>query len=184
MSGRPLTIAEEFELPVTILQVWHPGVEAGNAIADVVFGDYNPSGKLTATWPRNVGQIPVYHSMKNTGRPSESEEFQKFKSNYLDVPNSPLLPFGYGLSYTTFEYSDLSLSKSEIGSDESLTVKVKLQNTGNYDGEEVVQLYLRDVVRSITPPMRQLKGFKKVFLKKGETQTVTLELKPDDIKVL
>ena len=182
MSGRPLTIAEEFELPVTILQVWHPGVEAGNAIADVVFGDYNPSGKLTATWPRNVGQIPVYHSMKNTGRPSESEEFQKFKSNYLDVPNSPLLPFGYGLSYTTFEYSDLSLSKSVIGSDESLTVKVKLQNTGNYDGEEVVQLYLRDVVRSITPPMRQLKGFKKVFLKKGETQTVTLELKPDDLK--
>ncbi len=182
MSGRPLTIAEEFELPVTILQVWHPGVEAGNAIADVVFGDYNPSGKLTATWPRNVGQIPVYHSMKNTGRPSESEEFQKFKSNYLDVPNSPLLPFGYGLSYTAFEYSDLSVSKSEIGSDESLTVKVKLQNTGHYDGEEVVQLYLRDVVRSITPPMRQLKGFKKVFLKKGETQTVTLELKPDDIK--
>ncbi len=182
MSGRPLTIAEEFELPVTILQVWHPGVEAGNAIADVIFGNYNPSGKLTATWPRNVGQIPVYHSMKNTGRPSESEEFQKFKSNYLDVPNSPLLPFGYGLSYTTFEYSDLFLSKSVIGSDESLTVKVKLQNTGNYDGEEVVQLYLRDVVRSITPPMRQLKGFKKVFLKKGETQTVTLELKPDNLK--
>ncbi|HZJ20389.1 MAG TPA: glycoside hydrolase family 3 C-terminal domain-containing protein, partial [Pricia sp.] len=182
MSGRPLTIEEEYELPVSILQVWYPGVEAGNAIADVVFGDYNPSGKLTATWPRNVGQIPIYYSMKNTGRPTESEEFQKFKSNYLDAPNSPLFPFGYGLSYTEFEYSDLRLNKSEIGADEALTVTVNLKNTGNYDGGEVVQLYLRDVVRSITAPMRQLKGFKKVFLKKGETQTVTLELKPEDLK--
>lgn len=182
MSGRPLTIEEEYELPVSILQVWYPGVEAGNAIADVVFGGYNPSGKLTATWPRNVGQIPIYYSMKNTGRPTESEEFQKFKSNYLDTPNSPLFPFGYGLSYTEFEYSDLRLNKSEIDADEAMTVTVNLKNIGNYDGGEVVQLYLRDVVRSITPPMRQLKGFKKVFLKKGETQTVTLELKPEDLK--
>ncbi len=182
MSGRPLTIEEEYGLPLSILQVWHPGVEAGNAIADVVFGDYNPSGKLTATWPRNVGQIPIYYSMKNTGRPIESETFQKFKSNYLDVPNSPLLPFGHGLSYTEFEYSDLSLNASEISADESLTITVKLKNTGDYDGAEVVQLYLRDVVRSITPPMRQLKGFKKVFLKKAETKTVTLELKPEDLK--
>ncbi len=182
MSGRPLTISEEYELPVSILQVWHPGVEAGNAIADVVFGDYNPSGKLTATWPRNVGQIPIYHSMKNTGRPAESKEFQKFKSNYLDAPNSPLLPFGHGLSYTEFEYSDLKLNTSEIGTDEALTVTVSLKNTGNYDGEEVVQLYLRDVVRSITPAMRKLKGFKKVFLKKGETKLVTLKLKPEDLK--
>ncbi|MGB7393811.1 MAG: beta-glucosidase BglX [Pricia sp.] len=189
MSGRPLTISEEFELPVSILQVWHPGVEAGNAIAEVVFGDYNPSGKLTATWPRSTGQIPIYHSMKNTGRPAspigkpvESEEFQKFRSNYLDAPNSPLLPFGYGLSYTEFEYSDLRLNASEIGTDETLTVSVSLKNTGNYDGEQVVQLYLRDVVRSVTPPQRQLKGFKKVFLKKGETKTVTLQLQPDDLK--
>ncbi len=182
MSGRPLTIPEEYKLPVSILQVWHPGVEAGNAIADVVFGDYNPSGKLTASWPRNVGQIPIYHSMKNTGRPAESNEFQKFKSNYLDAPNSPLLPFGYGLSYTEFEYSDLNLNTSEIGVDEAMTITVNLKNTGNYDGEEVVQLYLRDVVRSITPPKRQLKGFKKVFLKKGEQKTLTLELKPEDLK--
>ncbi len=182
MSGRPLTIEEEYELPVSILQVWHPGVEAGNAIADVVFGDYNPSGKLTATWPRNVGQIPIYHSMKNTGRPIESEEFQKFKSNYLDVPNSPLLPFGHGLSYTEFEYSNLSLSKSQIGAEEPVTLTVKLKNTGDFDGEETVQLYLRDVVRSITPPKRQLKGFKKVLLKKGEQKTLTLELKPEDLK--
>lgn len=182
MSGRPLTIPEEFELPLSILQVWHPGVEAGNAIADVVFGDYNPSGKLTATWPVNVGQIPIYHSMKNTGRPAPPDKFQKFTSNYLDAPNSPLLPFGYGLSYTTFEYSNLELDKKEVAPDESVNVNITLKNTGNYDGEEVVQLYLRDVVRSITPPIRQLKGFKKVFLKKGETKTVTLVLKPDDLK--
>ncbi len=182
MSGRPLTIPEEFALPVSILQVWHPGVEAGNAIADVVFGDYNPSGKLTATWPRNVGQIPIYHSMKHTGRPTESVEFQKFKSNYLDVPNSPLLPFGYGLSYTTFEYSDLEIDKKEIGQGESVVVNVTLKNTGDFDGEEVVQLYLRDVVRSITPPQKTLKGFKKVFLKSGETKTIPLILNPDDLK--
>ncbi|WP_373517310.1 beta-glucosidase BglX [Pricia sp.] len=182
MSGRPLTMETEYALPVSILQVWHPGVEAGNAIADVIFGDYNPSGKLTATWPRNVGQIPIYHSMKNTGRPIESEEFQKFKSNYLDATNLPLLPFGHGLSYTEFEYSDLNLNQSEIAAGESLKVSVKLENSGNYDGAEVVQLYLRDVVRSITPPMRQLKGFTKVFLKKGETKIVTLELKPEDLK--
>ncbi len=183
MSGRPLTIPEEFDMPVSILQVWHPGVEAGNAIADVVFGDYNPSGKLTATWPVNVGQIPVYHSAKVTGRPSpDSGEFQKFRSNYLDAPNTPLLPFGYGLSYTTFEYSNLTLSKKEIGQGESVSVTVTVKNTGNYDGEEVVQLYLRDVIRSITPPKRQLKGFKKIMLKKGESKEVTLTLSPDDLK--
>lgn len=182
MSGRPLTIPDEYELPLSILQVWHPGVEAGNAIADVVFGDYNPSGKLTASWPINTGQIPVYHSMKNTGRPAPKDKFQKFTSNYLDAPNAPLLPFGHGLSYTEFEYSDLKLNTLEINSDQGVTVTVTLKNTGNYDGEEVVQLYLRDVVRSITPPMRQLKGFQKVFLKKRETKTVTLELRPEDIR--
>lgn len=183
MSGRPLTIPEEFELPVAILQVWHPGVEAGNAIADVIFGDYNPSGKLTATWPRNVGQIPIYHSVKNTGRPApENDEFQKFRSNYLDSPNSPLLPFGYGLSYTKFAYSNLKLDKSSIGQGESISATVTVANTGNYDGEEVVQLYLRDVVRSITPPNRELKGFQKVFLKKGEKKEITITLSPDDLK--
>lgn len=183
MSGRPLTIPEEYELPVAILQVWHPGVEAGNAIADVVFGDYNPSGKLTGTWPRNVGQIPIYHSVKNTGRPApESEKFQKFKSNYLDSSNSPLLPFGYGLSYTTFAYSNLRLNKTSIGQNESISATVTVANTGDYDGEEVVQLYLRDVVRSITPPKRELKGFQKILLKKGERKEVTITLAPDDLK--
>ncbi|SDQ63968.1 beta-glucosidase BglX [Flagellimonas zhangzhouensis] len=183
MSGRPLTIPEEFDLPVSILQVWHPGVEAGNAIADVVFGDYNPSGKLTATWPVYVGQIPVYHSAKVTGRPApESGEFQKFRSNYLDAPNAPLLPFGYGLSYTTFEYSNLRLDKKEIGQGASISATITVKNTGDYDGEEVVQLYLRDVVRSITPPKRQLKGFQKIMLKKGESKEVTITLSPDDLK--
>tara|TARA_R110000868_G_scaffold138351_6_gene352450 strand:- start:665 stop:2341 length:1677 start_codon:yes stop_codon:yes gene_type:complete len=182
MSGRPLVIEEEMALPVSILQVWFPGVEAGNAIADVVFGNYNPSGKLTATWPRSVGQIPIYHSIKNTGRPQPTTTFEKFKSNYLDAPNSPLLPFGFGLSYTDFEYANLKINKSEIHQNEAITVSVDVKNTGDYDGEEVVQLYLRDVVRSITQPNRQLKGFKKVFIKKGETQTVTLALTPDDLK--
>ena len=182
MSGRPLTIPEEYELPVAILQVWHPGIEAGNAIADAVFGHYNPSGKLTATWPRNVGQIPIYHSTKNTGRPMLKDEFQKFKSNYLDSPNSPLLPFGYGLSYTQFEYSKLRIDKTEIGPEEAVKISIDLKNSGDYDGAEVVQLYLRDVVRSVTPPARQLKGFEKVFLKKGESKTVTLTLTPEDLK--
>lgn len=182
MSGRPLTIPEEFKFPLAILQIWHPGVEAGNAIADVVFGDYNPSGKLTTTWPRNTGQIPIYHSVKNTGRPALLDKFEKFKSNYLDLENTPLLPFGYGLSYTTFEYSNLKLAKAQISDGETLELTVDVQNTGEMDGEEVAQLYLRDVVRSITPPIRQLKGFKKVFLKKGERTTVRFTIQPEDLK--
>lgn len=182
MSGRPLTIPEEFALPVSILQVWHPGVEAGNAIADVVFGAYCPSGKLTATWPVNVGQIPIYHSIKRTGRPAPTGKFEKFKSNYIDAPYTPLLPFGYGLSYTNFDYSNLQVDKNEISEGESLRVAVTVKNNGTYDGEEVVQLYLSDLVRSITPPVKQLKGFVKVFLKKGETKSVTLTLPPEDLK--
>ncbi|MCR1023425.1 beta-glucosidase BglX [Cellulophaga baltica] len=182
MSGRPLVLEEELALPASILQVWFPGVEAGNAIADVVFGDYNPSGKLTATWPRNVGQIPIYHSIKNTGRPQPTAEFEKFKSNYLDASNTPLLPFGYGLSYTEFEYSNLKVTTAQINQNEPLTVTVSVKNTGDFDGEEVVQLYLKDVVRSITQPVKQLKGFKKVMLKKGETKQVTLTLTPEDLK--
>jgi len=182
MSGRPLTITDAFEMPIAILQVWHPGVEAGNAVADVVFGDYNPAGKLTATWPRNVGQIPIYYSAKNTGRPAPAGEFQKFRSNYLDAPNTPLFPFGYGLSYTAFEYSDLILSNDQISATDSIAATVTVTNTGNYEGEEVVQLYLRDVIRSITPPQRALKGFKKVLLKKGESKEVSITLTPEELK--
>ncbi|MUP44326.1 beta-glucosidase BglX [Gramella sp. BOM4] len=183
MSGRPLDISEEMNLPVSILQIWHPGVEAGNAVADVLFGDYNPSGKLTNSWPRSVGQIPIHYRMKTTGRPGpESGEFQKFKTNYLDSPNSPLLPFGYGLSYTTFEYSDVKASSKSLNSNGSIELSATVTNTGNYDGEEVVQLYVHDKVRSVTPPGKELKGFQKIALKKGESKTVTFTITPEDLK--
>ncbi|TBW30353.1 beta-glucosidase BglX [Gramella sp. KN1008] len=183
MSGRPLDISEEMALPVSILQIWHPGVEAGNAVGDVLFGDYNPSGKLTNSWPRSVGQVPIHYRMKITGRPGpESGEFQKFKTNYLDSPNSPLLPFGYGLSYTTFEYSDVKASSESMSADGSIELSATVTNTGNYDGEEIVQLYIRDVVRSVTPPGKELKGFKKIALKKGESKTVTFTITPEDLK--
>ncbi|MGA9589090.1 MAG: beta-glucosidase BglX, partial [Salegentibacter sp.] len=182
MSGRPLVISEEAKLPISILQVWHPGIEAGNAIADVLFGNYNPSGKLTATWPRSVGQIPIYYAEKNTGRPQPTKEFEKFKSNYLDSPNSPLFPFGYGLSYTNFEISDAKADKEILGPKGEITISATVTNTGDYDGEEVVQLYLHDKVRSITPPVKQLAGFKKIFLKKGESKTVNFKITVDDLK--
>ncbi|MBI6116022.1 beta-glucosidase BglX [Salegentibacter maritimus] len=183
MSGRPLVISEEMKLPVNILQVWHPGVEAGNAIGDVLFGDYNPSGKLTATWPRNVGQIPIYYRMKTTGRPAASpSEFQKFKSNYLDVENTPELAFGHGLSYTDFEYGESKLSSDKISANESITVTTTVTNTGNFDGEEVVQLYIHDKVRSITPPKKELKAFKKIRLKKGQSQEVSFKITAEDLK--
>jgi beta-glucosidase len=181
MSGRPLALQEEIEIADALLQVWHPGVEAGNAIADVVFGDYNPSGKLTATFPRNVGQVPIYYAHRFTGRPQEGDEFQKFKSNYLDVENSPLFPFGYGLSYTDFEYSNLKISNGEMTMNDELEVSIDVKNTGDYDGSEVVQLYVRDVVASVTPPVRELKGFEKVFIGKGETKTVTFTITPEDL---
>ncbi|MCM8569019.1 beta-glucosidase BglX [Gramella jeungdoensis] len=183
MSGRPLDISEEMALSVSILQIWHPGVEAGNAVGDVLFGDYNPSGKLTNSWPRSVGQVPIHYRMKTTGRPGpESGEFQKFKSNYLDSPNTPLLPFGYGLSYTTFEYSDVKASSKELNADGSIELSATVTNTGNYNGEEIVQLYIRDVVRSVTPPGKELKGFQKIALKKGESKTVTFTISPEDLK--
>lgn len=181
LSGRPMTIAPEVELADAFLQVWHAGVETGNALADVVYGDYNPSGKLTATFPRNVGQIPIYYSIRNTGRPQGGDTFMKFKSNYLDVPNTPLFSFGYGLSYTSFEYKNLSLSKSTMTDSDEITVSVEVSNTGDFDGEEVVQLYVRDLVASVTPPLRLLKGFEKVFVKKGETKKVEFSLSADDL---
>jgi beta-glucosidase len=181
MSGRPLAISEENELADAILFTGHPGVEAGNAIADVVFGETNPSGKLTATFPRNVGQVPIYYAMRNTGRPQAGEAFTKFKTNYLDVENSPLFAFGYGLSYTSFEYSGLSFSKETITENEVIEVSVKVSNTGNLDGEEIVQLYVRDLVASVTRPLKELKGFKKIFIKRGETETVTFKLSANDL---
>lgn len=183
MSGRPLDISEEMGMPVSILQIWHPGVEAGNAVGDVLFGDYNPSGKLTNSWPRSVGQIPIHYRMKTTGRPGpESGEFQKFKTNYLDSPNSPLLPFGYGLSYTTFEYSDVKASAESLNADGSIELSATVTNTGDFDGEEIVQLYVHDKVRSVTPPGKELKAFQKIALKKGDSKTVTFTITPEDLK--
>lgn len=179
MNGRPLTITWEDENMDAILETWFLGTEAGLAIADVLFGDYNPSGKLTVTFPKSVGQIPIYYNMKNTGRPMDPDN--KYTSKYLDIENSPLYPFGYGLSYTTFEYSPVSLDKKEIGLNDTLTVTVTVKNTGSYDGEETVQLYVRDLVGSITRPVKELKGFKKVFIPAGEEKTVTFELSAKDL---
>ena len=183
-TGRPLVLVEENDTVPAILNVWFPGSEAGLSIADVLFGDVNPSGKLTATFPRNVGQIPIFYNHKNTGRPLGNKEgkFEKFKSNYIDVRNEPLYPFGYGLSYTTFEYSNLKLDQTSINMDEKINITVDVTNTGNYDGKEVVQLYIRDVVGSVTRPVKELKGFKKAFIKKGETQTVSFDISVEDLK--
>lgn len=186
-TGRPLALQWEHDNLPAILNVWFGGTEAGNAVADVLFGDVNPSGKLSATFPRNAGQIPIYYSYKNTGRPygGNGVDFAKFQSNYLDVPNSPLYPFGHGLSYTKFEYSPVTLSKNTLAMatpNDKITVSVTVSNTGNYDGEEVVQLYIRDKVRSITPPVKELKGFQKIALKKGESKTVTFSLSVQDLK--
>nr|WP_246154873.1 beta-glucosidase BglX [Sphingobacterium composti Yoo et al. 2007 non Ten et al. 2007] len=182
-TGRPLTLTWEHEHVPAILNVWFGGTETGKAVADVLFGDVNPSGKLPATFPQNVGQIPLYYSAKNTGRPlAEGAWFQKFRSNYLDVNNQPLYPFGYGLSYSTFEYSDIRLDKNSITADEKILATVTVKNTGNYDGEEVVQLYLRDSYASVTRPVKELKAFQKIFLKKGESRDVSFEIGIDDLK--
>lgn len=182
-SGRPLTIPWEAAHVPAILTVWYPGTEAGHAIADVLFGTVNPSGKLSATWPQNVGQIPLFYNHKNTGRPlAPGTWFQKFQSNYLDIPNEPLFPFGYGLSYTTFTYGDLKISKEQLSGEDTLTASVDLTNAGPYDGAEVVQLYIRDLVGSVTRPVKELKGFRKVFLKAGETQTIAFKITPEDLK--
>lgn len=182
-TGRPLTISWEKANVPAILNVWFAGTEAGNAIADVLLGKVNPSGKLSATFPQNVGQIPIYYNHKNTGRPlAEGTWFSKFRSNYLDVPNEPLFPFGFGLSYTTFDYKNLKLSESTLTKDGKLTVSVELTNSGNYDGAEVVQLYLRDLVGTVTRPVKELKGFQKIFLKKGESRTVEFTLTEKDLR--
>ena len=182
-TGRPLTLTWEQENVPAILNVWFGGSEASYAIADVLFGDVNPSGKLTMTFPKNVGQIPLFYSHKNTGRPlAKGHWFEKFRSNYLDIDNEPLYPFGYGLSYTTFEYSDVKLDKTSMNINGEITATVTLTNTGRYDGAEVVQLYLRDLVGSITRPVQELKGFQKVFLKAGESKEISFKITSDLLK--
>ena len=165
-TGRPLVLP-------AILNVWFGGSEAAYAISDVLFGDVNPSGKLTATFPQNVGQIPLFYNHKNTGRPlQEGRWFEKFRSNYLDVSNEPLYPFGYGLSYTTFAYSDIHLSSTEMSADGELTATVTVTNTGSRDG----------AVGSVTRPVKELKGFEKIFLKAGESRKVSFSITPELLK--
>jgi len=182
-TGRPLAIKWENEHLPAILNVWFGGSEAGHAIADVLFGDVNPSGKLSTTWPQNVGQVPLYYNHKNTGRPlAEGAWFQKFRSNYLDVSNDPVYPFGYGLSYTHFTYGDLILSSKALRGPQKLTASVTITNDGQREGKEVVQLYIRDLVGSITRPVKELKGFQKIALKAGGTKTVTFTISTEDLK--
>ena len=179
-NGRPMTLNWEAENVPAILDVWFGGSETADAVADVLFGDVNPSGKLTMTFPKNVGQIPLYYAAKNTGRPLlEGRWFEKFRSNYLDVDNDPLYPFGYGLSYTTFEYGPVALSAAEVAEGGSVTAEVTVKNTGAVAGKEVVQMYIQDVVGSTTRPVRELKGFEKIYLEPGESKTVTFEITPE-----
>jgi beta-glucosidase len=181
-NGRPLILKWEDQHVGAILDTWFGGTEAGNAIADVLFGDYNPSGKLSMTFPLSIGQIPIYYNAKNTGRPYMNDGNSKFKSDYLDISNDPLYPFGYGLSYTKFDYSPISLSSSTISPVQSVAVKLTVTNSGNYDGEETAQLYIRDMVATVTQPVKELKKFQKVYLKKGESKEISFTLNTDELK--
>lgn len=182
-TGRPLALSWEQANVPAILNVWFGGSEAGYAIADVLFGDVNPSGKLSTTFPQNVGQVPLFYNHKNTGRPlGEGKWFSKFRSNYLDVSNDPLYPFGFGLSYTQFSYSDVKLSTSSPKGNQSVTASVTVTNTGKAEGKEVVQLYLRDLVGSVTRPVQELKGFQKISLKPGESKTISFTITPETLK--
>jgi beta-glucosidase len=179
MNGRPLDLTWEDENIPAILETWFAGTQAGPAIADILLGEDNPSGKLPVTFPRSVGQVPIHYDMKNTGRPKSEN---KYTSKYLDIPNTPLYPFGYGLSYTTFEYSDITLDKSEISRSDSLQATVEVTNSGDVEGEEVVQLYIRDMNASVTRPVKELKAFEKISLEAGESQNVRFTISPEDLK--
>ena len=182
-TGRPLILNWEQDNVPAILNVWFGGSEAAYAIGDVLFGRVNPSGKLTMSFPQNVGQIPLYYAQKNTGRPlHDGKWFEKFRSNYLDVTNEPLYPFGFGLSYTTFAYSDISLSQSSMDMQGMITASVDVSNTGLLPGGEVVQLYIRDLVGSTTRPVKELKGFERIYLQPGQTRTVTFKIAPEMLK--
>jgi beta-glucosidase len=182
-TGRPLALKWENDNVPAILNVWFGGSEAGYAIADVLFGDVNPSGKLSTTFPQNVGQVPIYYAHKRTGRPlGEGKWFEKFRSNYLDVSNDPIYPFGFGLSYTNFTYSEIQLSSASAKGNQTIKATVKVINSGSVTGKEVVQLYIRDVVGSVTRPVKELKGFQKIELKAGESRDVSFNISPEDLK--
>lgn len=182
-AGRPMTLKWEQENVPAILNVWFGGSETGHAIADVLFGEVNPSGKLTTSFPQNIGQVPIFYAHKNTGRPlPEGKWFEKFRSNYLDVSNEPLYPFGYGLSYTSYNYSDITVSSHSLKGNQKLTASVTVTNTGKVAGKETVQLYIRDLVGSVTRPVKELKGFQKVELAVGETKTISFAITPELLK--
>ena len=180
MNGRPLALPEVDQAASALLETWFLGTQAGHAIADVLFGDYNPSGKLPVSFPRNAGQIPVYYNMKNTGRPMNPKE--KYTSKYLDVSNDPLYPFGYGLSYTNFYYGPIQIDNKKFSGNETVNVTITITNTGSYAGNEVVQLYIRDLVGSVTRPVKELKGFQKIYLEPGVKKEVTFSISLEDLK--
>ena len=185
LSGRPLDLSWEDAHLEAIVEAWFPGTTAGDAIADVLSGDYNPSGKLTMSFPRSVGQIPVYYNHKNTGRPAAPGQIGRcYRSTYLDIVNEPLYAFGHGLSYTTFAISEPALDRDTFAKGGRIVASAEISNTGARDGEVVVQLYIRDVAASVTRPVKELKGFRKIALRKGETQTVTFEISEQEIAFL
>lgn len=181
-AGRPLVFDWASENIPTIVYTWWLGTEAGNSIADVLFGKINPGGKLPMTFPRTEGQIPIYYNHYNTGRPAKNNTDRNYVSAYIDLDNDPAYPFGFGLSYTTFQYSDVNVSATQLKGNQTLTASVTLTNSGNYDGEEVVQLYIRDLVGKVVRPVKELKGFQKIFLKKGESKTISFNITPEDLK--
>ncbi|GAB0157399.1 beta-glucosidase BglX [Chryseobacterium sp. Alg-005] len=181
-AGRPLVFDWAADNIPAIMYTWWLGTEAGNSIADVLFGTVNPGGKLPMSFPRTEGQIPVYYNHYNTGRPAKNNTDRNYVSAYIDLDNDPKFPFGYGLSYTQFKYSDMKLSSTDLKGHQTLTITVNVSNTGNYDGEEVVQLYIRDLFGKVIRPVKELKGFQKIAIKKGESKAVTFKLTPEDLK--
>jgi len=181
-NGRPLSIPWESENIDAILEAWFPGNEAGNALVDVLFGKFNPQGKLTVSFPRSVGQVPIFYNHKNTGRPADTTPEKIFTTRYIDISNEPLYPFGFGLSYTSFAYSEIKLSSDKLTSGEILKAKVKVKNVGKYKGVETTQLYIRDMVASITRPVRELKNFQKIELEPGEDKEIEFDICEEDLK--
>jgi beta-glucosidase len=178
LNGRPMSISWPAEHVPAIMEAWHPGVQGGNAVADLLFGDFNPSGRLPVTFPRTVGQVPIYYNHKNTGRPATS---LLYTSKYIDLPSTPLFPFGHGLSYTRFEYSNLTVSPKRIAPDGKVEISLDVKSVGDREGDEVVQLYLRDLVGSVTRPVKELKGFQRITLKSGEKTTVKFVVSPEQL---
>lgn len=182
MNGRPLDLSWEDKHVDAILEAWYLGTMAGHALADVISGDYNPSGHLTLSFPRNVGQLPLYYNHKSTGRPIDLQNpTVDYRSFYIDSPNTPLYPFGYGLSYTNFKIRNLRMDSNVLHKKGEIKVTAEVENTGDRDGEELVQLYIRDLVGSVTRPVKELRGYRKVFLAKGETKTVEFTITPETI---